>query len=270
MSLITFPGVPSVSMTTFDLHQRAARVLDLHSSTALQWSAGPTTHFSFTGNGLEYGFTGPDLTDIAGGTFTGCTSVFNGITFTAISDWSVDAAKFFDVFLTQNWKALLNFVLTGNDQVIGTAASDTLIGGIGNDALLGHEGADRINGGAGNDLLLGGSGKDRLTGGHGADEFQISDAPNGQGNTDRITDFNPAQDRINLRLIAVDQLGLGVLTAAEFGPGRHAATPGQRILYDAVSGFASYDRDGSGALAPLHFASVDPGTVMTHHDFLVV
>ena len=80
MALITFPGVPSVSMTTFDLHQ-TARVLDQHSSTAPQWSDGSATHFSFTGTGLIHGFTGPNLTNI---TFTSFTAVFNGITVTSV------------------------------------------------------------------------------------------------------------------------------------------------------------------------------------------
>ena len=155
MALITFPGVPSVSMTTFDLHQ-TARVLDKHSSTAVQWSDGSATHFSFisfTGTGLTYGFTGPNLTDT---TFTSFTAVFNGITVTSVTNWSVDAFDFFDIFLIQNWKALLNFVLSGNDQILGTLGNDTLAGGFGNDRLLGGSAVDRVAGGSGNDLLVGG------------------------------------------------------------------------------------------------------------------
>ena len=82
MALITFRGVPSVSMTTFDLHQ-TARVLDQHSSTAVQWSDGSATHFSFTSTGLIHGFTGPNLTDNTGGRLT---VVFNGITVTSVTN----------------------------------------------------------------------------------------------------------------------------------------------------------------------------------------
>ena len=156
MALITFRGVPSVSMTTFHLHQTATRVLDQHSSTAVQWSDGSATHFSFTGTGLIHGFTGPNLTDITGGKFTGFTSVFNGINVVSITNWSVDAFDFFDIFLIQNWTALLNFVLSGNDQILGALGNDTLAGGFGNDRLMGGSGSDRIAGGSGNDLLLGG------------------------------------------------------------------------------------------------------------------
>ena len=83
MALITFPGVPSVSMTTFDLHQTATRVLDQHSSTAVQWSDGSAIHFSFTGTGLIHGFTGPNLTDT---TFTSFTAVFNGFAVTSVTN----------------------------------------------------------------------------------------------------------------------------------------------------------------------------------------
>ena len=81
--MITFPGVPSVSMTTFDLHQTATRELDQHSSTARQSSDGSGTHFSFTGTGLIHGFTGPNLTDT---TFTSFTAVFNGFAVTSVTN----------------------------------------------------------------------------------------------------------------------------------------------------------------------------------------
>ncbi|RMH43779.1 MAG: hypothetical protein D6688_08675 [Alphaproteobacteria bacterium] len=89
----------------------------------------------------------------------------------------------------------------GNDVLTGGAGADTLAGGRGADALDGGGGADRLSGGNGADTLAGGGGDDRLsggagndilTGGAGADTF-VFDA-----GRDRITDFDPAVDRLAL------------------------------------------------------------------------
>ncbi|WP_416666184.1 type I secretion C-terminal target domain-containing protein [Egbenema bharatensis] len=77
----------------------------------------------------------------------------------------------------------------GDNELIGTAASDTLIGGRGNDTIRGLEcgdvlrggsGNDRIFGDGGDDFILGGLGNDRLNGGTGNDTIN-----GGRGN-DRI------------------------------------------------------------------------------------
>ncbi|MDO9223738.1 MAG: M10 family metallopeptidase C-terminal domain-containing protein [Caulobacter sp.] len=99
--------------------------------------------------------------------------------------------------------------LGGADQLNGDAGDDGLYGGEGHDQLFGGEGSDSIYGEKGNDLLdggtgrdwmVGGAGADVLTGGQGGDAFifqQLGDstvlAP------DQITDFNPLEDRIDLR-----------------------------------------------------------------------
>lgn len=96
-----------------------------------------------------------------------------------------------------------NDVLTGNggnDSLQGGAGNDILRGGSGNDRLLGQAGADRIAGGAGKDVLTGGAGNDTLTGGSGADTFVFR---KGDGK-DRITDFNPDQDRLLISRTLLD------------------------------------------------------------------
>src|SRR5690606_6395561 len=75
----------------------------------------------------------------------------------------------------------------GADQLLGTAADNTLTSGAGNDILVGAGGNDGLNGEAGNDTLNGGIGNDTLTGGTGADRF-IFDLSS--GGADIITDFN--------------------------------------------------------------------------------
>ena len=69
-----------------------------------------------------------------------------------------------------------NFVAgSGNDQVIGNAASNLLQGGNGNDELQGNEGYDILEGGDGADRLLGNGGDDTLKGGAGSDLLQGND-----------------------------------------------------------------------------------------------
>ena len=82
----------------------------------------------------------------------------------------------------------------------GGAGNDTLTGGISNDILIGGTGNDIIVGGAGNDTLTGGAGNDTLTGGIGSDKFVYNLFAD---RTDTITDFNIAQDTLDIRGVLV-------------------------------------------------------------------
>ena len=82
-------------------------------------------------------------------------------------------------------------------------------GADGNDRLFGGLGADRLLGGTGNDLLSGGLGQDRLTGDAGADKF-LFDARPGPINADRIVDFTPGSDVIQLAAKVFKALTVGV------------------------------------------------------------
>jgi Ca2+-binding RTX toxin-like protein len=77
----------------------------------------------------------------------------------------------------------------GNDQISGDAGNDTLQGGAGNDQLVG---------GDGNDILIPGAGKDTLSGGAGRDRFRFETGSTGKKQLDKITDFNPKQDIIEI------------------------------------------------------------------------
>jgi len=63
---------------------------------------------------------------------------------------------------------------------------------------MGGRGNDRLLGQAGDDILIGGLGNDTLSGGSGKDLFKFN---NVKDQSDRITDFNPIEDLIDLSAI---------------------------------------------------------------------
>jgi Ca2+-binding RTX toxin-like protein len=132
---------------------------------------------------------------------------------------------------------------SGNDTINGGVHNDTLWGGTGeddlrgnsqNDVLYGEAGNDTLNGGSNNDSLYGGSGNDRidggahrdvLWGGSGDDIFVFSDLTHsGGGNTDRVMDFNRANDLIDLSALGFTDVsdltistGSGLTTISDGG-----------------------------------------------------
>ncbi len=81
----------------------------------------------------------------------------------------------------------------GNVLVAGNQG-EALNGGGLDDVLIGGAGADVLNGGAGDDLIEDGHGSDTLHGGDGADVYILR----ADGLSDRIEDFQPGQDRLDL------------------------------------------------------------------------
>ena len=88
----------------------------------------------------------------------------------------------------------INKVIVG----LGTEGKDQITGSSGDDQLIGGDGDDYLIGGSGNDVLTGGSGNDVLTGGSGSDHFVYSLDPSESVGIDTITDFNSAEDVIDL------------------------------------------------------------------------
>ncbi len=95
--------------------------------------------------------------------------------------------------------------LAGVEVVFGTSANDVFnasasVGGVqiragnGQDTLTGGIRNDILSGEGGNDVINGGLGNDRLSGGGGSDVFVFSQ----NSGQDVITDFNIAQDRLDL------------------------------------------------------------------------
>lgn len=148
------------------------------------------------------------------------TSPVNGGSFTiTATDGSASSSAVAVNFVNSATSNLtLNAAANGDSIIVNDSTNAaTLNGGAGNDYLIGNSGNDVLNGGAGNDILVGGLGADTLTGGAGADTFVITGSDSavtsssfttgGSGSNkyvtavsgfDRITDFNPAEDKLDL------------------------------------------------------------------------
>ena len=174
-------------------------------------------------------------------------------------------------------------VLTGIEDVTGSAQNDVLAGNGADNTLNGGNGADSLTGGSGTDMLLGGQGadtlggglgNDTLTGGQGNDIFVFNTAPSAT-NHDTISDFNLGNDTITLENTGVglfNGLSVGALAASAFkliGTGGSAVDGNDRILYRQTTGQLYYDADGSGAGAAILVANLAGNPVIDHTDFLV-
>lgn len=270
---------------------------------------GTTDVVTLIGSGLAYTFSSGVITDITAGTIKGFNEVFNGSLDFNATGYTLSAVSFFDAIASGDELLQRAFLLGGNDRILGTDAADgddllgeggndkiygfggndTLEGGVGNDTLLGglgndnakggdgddslsgEGGNDSLNGGIGNDFLNGGVGRDTLTGAAGNDGFVFSAALNATSNVDLISDFNHAADEIRLYKPIFAAAGArGVLAEDAFFAGAAAADAEDRILYDAATGQIRYDADGTGtAFAGVLFATVTPGRVVDHTDFII-
>lgn len=112
----------------------------------------------------------------------------------------------------------------GDDRLYGHGGADTLHGDGGNDTLDGGEGDDRLDGGSGNDELTGGKGRDTIVFRDGFDH-------------DVVTDFDPAQDRVELASGGVeDWTGVQArLSAAEDGSAILTLDDGSTLLFRGIS-----------------------------------
>lgn len=148
-----------------------------------------------------------------------------------------------------------NLILTGSANLSGTgnALANTLTGNTGNNLL---------NGGLGNDVLIGGAG---------ADNFVFNTAL-GATNIDSLTDYDVAADTIRLENAIFIGLSTGTLAASAFvaNTSGNAADTSDRIIYETDTGRLFFDRDGTGAVAKIHFATLATGLAVTNADFLVI
>jgi Ca2+-binding RTX toxin-like protein len=94
----------------------------------------------------------------------------------------------------------------------------------------------------------------------------------GTTNVDTITDFSAVDDTIVLDDAVFTSLGMGVLSADAFilSTTGNAADASDRIIYESNTGRLFFDKDGTGAAAKVHFATIGTNLVLTNADFLVI
>jgi Ca2+-binding RTX toxin-like protein len=132
--------------------------------------------------------------------------------------------------------------------------------------LLGNYGFNVITGSSFNDLLNGNRGNDTLTGGAGNDTFRFDSSLNATTNRDTITDFAPADDRIELENSIFTALTIpGPLAASAFVVDSTATTPNHRILYNSLTGTLTYDSNGSASGGATIFATLPTGLGASMH-----
>lgn len=135
----------------------------------------------------------------------------------------------------------------------------------GHDDLYGETGADTLLGGDGDDLLVGGSGTDTSTGGAGADTFRLSSQyESGTGaSADRITDFTPGSDVIDLGFVDADSGTGGNQSFAFIGNAAFSNTAGElRWFDDGTDTWVQADTNGDG-LADFEIALTGVMTLVT-------
>jgi serralysin len=134
--------------------------------------------------------------------------------------------------------------------------------------LTGNELAQTIQGNAGANVINGGGGADKLSGFGGNDVFVFNSAL-GDGNIDRITDFNSSQNKIHLDDAIFAGLSSGALSSDAFFAGKAADDSSDHIIYNSSTGALSFDSDGIGGAAQTQFASLSPSLSLTAASFFV-
>lgn len=152
---------------------------------------------------------------------------------------------------------------TTND--LGTSPID-LTGNASGQTVAGNNGNNRINGGGGNDVLWG----DHPAGAAGMDTFVFNTPIDAEPNVDDIADFDATDDTIELENTVFGAFAAGDLAEERFVIDT-ALQANDNIIYRSGTGELFYDSDGNGsAAAPILFARVNPLTMLTHEDFVVV
>ncbi|WP_394887518.1 hypothetical protein ACG873_21745 [Mesorhizobium sp. AaZ16] len=145
--------------------------------------------------------------------------------------------------------------LSGADNIntTGNNLDNTIIGNGANNAMNGRGGADTLTGGFGNDTF-------------------VFNTALGSGNIDTITDFNVANDTIQIDNAIFTTLGLGVLAAGAFRTNVTGAAQDadDRVIYESDSGRVWYDSNGNAAGGNFLFADLASGLALTNSDIVIV
>ncbi|TJW39636.1 MAG: calcium-binding protein [Mesorhizobium sp.] len=160
----------------------------------------------------------------------------------------------------------------------GNGLSNTIVGNAGDNLLIGYDGSDQLRGGGGNDVIHGVEGNDLINGDEGFDSIitgrgfdrVVFDTPLAPDNIDAVQDFDTLRDLFLLDHAIFGALAPGAVPADAFVIGTAAADADDRLVYDAASGWLSYDADGFGGLEQTLFAVVAGDLPFTGSDFWVI
>ncbi|MFI3154548.1 MAG: calcium-binding protein [Methylococcaceae bacterium] len=233
-------------------------------------SGGLGNDYLYGGQGNDYLYGGDggmdDIASYTDDTFGVTVNLLAGKAFgknsgkdTLVNIDSVDGSNQGDTLTGNNQTNTLQG-LDGNDHIKGLAGGDILWGNAGNDKLIGGSGDDVLSGGAGNDKLIGGAGDDSFL-------FNTALTENG---IDKITDFKPINDTIQLDSAIFTQLTFGALDAGNFVSAADAVDDNDYLIYNKSSGALSYDADGNGADAAVQIAVLGTHPALTFADFVVI
>lgn len=234
-----------------------------------------------TGNNLDNRLTGNGANNTLNGKAGSDTMIGKAGDDLYIVDASGDVASEATDQGTDTVRSLVTYTLRPNVEKLflrGSAAingsgndlNNLIVGNLASNVLVGKAGNDRLKGGDGNDRLVGGDGDDTLVGGLGQDTFQFDAPLNESTNVDRITDFSPPDDVMELEGAVFPTLTTaGTLQASAFRAATVAGAPSDRILYVPDTGALRYDADGTGPIAPVRFGTLAAGLAVTNADFVV-
>lgn len=156
---------------------------------------------------------------------------------------------------------LANFAFVERITLLGSANLNA-VGGTGSNILAGNAGANVLNGLASSDDLFGGAGRD---------SFRFTTALNASTNVDRITDFNVADDTIQLDDAVFTRFTAGTaVSTAYFRIGTAAADANDYLIYNRATGALIYDNNGNAAGGATQFATLSTGLALTIADFAII
>ncbi len=165
----------------------------------------------------------------------------------------------------------------GESQIYGGAGNDTLSGDYSN--LYGGEGDDVLRSSAGA-WMVGGNRRDTLIGGD-FDDYFVFNAP-AEG-VDTIKNFGANQTSEFQDLIVVSASGFGggltvgptnmpmqAITPDQFVLGTAAVDASDRFIYNNTNGALFFDKDGTGALGQVQFATLAGAPEITNNNIVVI
>ena len=164
----------------------------------------------------------------------------------------------------------VNWIITAGADIETLETTDA--NGTANLSLTGNSSGNVVRGNAGSNVINGGDGNDDLTGLGGQDSYLFNTALSEASNIDAITDFNVADDTIQLddHIFSSSLTPGNSVAGSQFVIGAAATDANHRIIYNDATGAVLYDSDGTGATAAIQFAQLSAGLALTNFDFLVV